>query len=37
MISKIQIENKSEKDKILKNKINFIKEGLSKIDGSFVF
>ena len=37
MINKIEIENKSKKDKILENKIKFIELSLSKIDKSFKF
>ena len=37
MTDKAKVEEKSDDDKILKNKINFIKSSLSKIDSSFEF
>ena len=37
MTDKAKVEDKSDNDKILKNKINFIKSSLSKIDSSFKF
>ena len=37
MTDKAKVEDKSDNDIILKNKINFIKSSLSKIDSSFKF
>ena len=37
MMDKAKVEDKSDNDIILKNKINFIKSSLSKIDSSFKF